>query len=101
MKTKTIGPMKLDGFGYWRLNPASLLCGDTLRKRFNIPIAANQLWVTLTKHRPKHRDAIRVRYTAYCHVRLDRGTALHYIVAGMRIEAADFGDDFYATIYYK
>jgi len=103
IKNKTIGPMSQDIDGYWILEDGSFLCGDVLRERFNIPKTATRLWVTLTKHRPKHHDAIRVRWDRAGNTRLDDDTDENecYIVYCMRKRAEGFGFDFYATIYYE
>ena len=102
MKTKTIGPMELN-FGDWILPLPSwaCLCDDVVREHFNIPDTATKLWVTLTKQRPKHPDAIRVRWDMAGTARLDNDKrANHYICWPMRREAIGFGNDFYATIHY-
>lgn len=104
MKMKTIGPMTLDECDHWGLPFLPLLCDNELRRRFNIPKSAIELWVTLTKSRPKHRDAIRVRFSGRygVHARLDFGINDDvYILGNMRAEAKGFGSDFYATIYYE
>ncbi len=106
MKTKTIGPMTRY-FGGWKVQPfGASLCGDALGRRFDIPRVATKLWVTLTKHRPKHPDAIHVVFPGgWCsggRVRFDgqrRGAT--YIRYRMCDEAQDFGSDFYATIIYS
>ena len=100
--SKTIGPMRRDWANDWVLNPIGYLCGAVLRERFNIPDTAQTLWVELTERRPLHRDAIRVRLNRFGDARLDNDRTLDfYIVRSMRAQANDFGNDFYATIYYE
>lgn len=100
MKQKTIGPMTLDD-GDWVAPSSAWLCSEVLRERFNIPNTATKLWVTATKHRPRHGDAIRVRLDSWGYARLDdTKEADVYMPWGMREAANDFGEDFYATIYY-
>ncbi len=106
IKEKTIGPMTRDSDRNWELpsNRSVFLCNYDLRAYFNIPRTATKLWITLTQHDPKdHRDAIRVRFNdARLSIRLAKARKTrHYIVPELRYAAAAFGDDFYATIYYK
>ena len=102
IKVKTIGPMTLQSGCQWGFESGGLVCNDALRQRFNIPLTAKRLWVTLTKHCPDHRDAIRVRLNGLRYARLDNAREYDmYILDRMLNEAADFGDDFYATIYYE
>ena len=100
--SKTIGPMTLDSDNDWMLNPLAHLCGATMRNRFNIPNSATKLWVKLTKCRPPHGDAIRVRFNCHGEARLDNDLTFDfYIVRHIREQASNFNNDFYATIYYE
>lgn len=96
---KIIGPMKLDTWA-WNLPSGGYLCAAALRKRFNIPTSATKLWVTLTQRCPKHSDAIHIRVDHWDMCVLDNDTHGIYLNREIREEAAEFGQDFYATIHY-
>ena len=104
-KRKTIGPFCRDCNGImWvtmRYQYHQVLCIETVDQYLNIPHTATKLWVTLTKCRPIHNDALRVQLSRTGYVRLDGSRRQHFVLHYTRTVATGFGKCFYATFYWE
>ena len=106
--SKTIGPMtrrRTFGVEYWFLNGSAWLCCEQTRRRLNLPKSAAYLWVNLTRQKPRHPDAFKLKLSdRYLYmVSLDSNPAIEFRLNAFQVldSFLDSNDHCYATIYYE